>query len=180
MKHFVGFAYLAVFALSLTSPAVAMEVGTMFGVSRLAQDDESSTFVALPAAVLSEVVGLPSLYIYGFWTEQLALGQEFSFGTISDVDGDKVTSIFLGPRVTYYPQDHAMSGLYFTGQGVFRNLWGPWWGSTKKRYGAGPGLGYQWRRGEALVLRAEVRYRRWFMDEFTEEISLVLGLGARG
>ena len=151
----------------------------MFGVSRLAQDDGSSTFVALPTAVSSEVVGLPSLYIFGFQTEQLSLGQEFSFGTFSDVDGDKVTSFFLGPRVTYYPQDHAMSGLYFMGQGVFRHLWGRLV-STKKRYGAGPGLGYQWRRGEALILRAEVRYRRWFMDEFTEEISLVLGLGARG
>ena len=71
-----------------------------------------------------------------------------------------------------------MSGLYFMGQGSFRHLWGRRV-SVKKQYGAGPGLGYQWRRGEALVLRAEVRYRRWFLDEITEEISLILGLDVR-
>ena len=71
-----------------------------------------------------------------------------------------------------------MSGPYFMGQGVFTHVSPNYYGSENK-YAAGPGLGYQWRRGEVLVLRAEVRYRRWFEAE-RNEISLVLGLGARG
>ena len=58
MKHFVRFAYLAVFSLTLTSPALAgdadggIEVGTLFGVSHYSEGryvDESVTTVALPA-----------------------------------------------------------------------------------------------------------------------------------
>ena len=184
MKHFVRFAQLAVFSLTLTSPALAgggIEVGTLFGVSRysISDRDGSVTFVALPATPLSGVSGIPSLYISRFLAEQLSFGSEFSFGKISDSEDDtNLTSIFLGPRVAFYPQGHAISGPYFMGQGAFVHLRVT--SDSETEYAAGPGLGYQWRRGEALVLRAEVRYRRWFDGGGRNEISLLLGLGVRG
>ena len=101
MKHFVRFAYLAVFSLTLTSPALAgdadggIEVGTLFGGSRYADDYESLISVALPGAPVS-TTGIPSLYISRFLTEQqLSFGSEFSFGKVS-AEGNNFTSIFPG------------------------------------------------------------------------------------
>ena len=42
----------------------------------------------------------------------------------------------------------------------------------------GAGMGYRWRMGSGLVVRAEGGYRRWFDDFGTNEFSLLLGLGA--
>ena len=88
----------------------------------------------------------------------------------------------VGPRVTFYPYGHSMSGPYFMGQGVFSRLsfTEDETSEAHSNFGAGPGLGCQWRWRQALVLRAEVGYTRWFKHGGGNQMSYSLGLGVRG
>ena len=188
------FTVLVVAAALMTSPALAfgdglrdalgdIEVGTLFGYTSISSpNSDASTVVALPGG--SGVFGNPSLYISRFLTEQLSFGSEVSFGRITDSEDDidsTISAIFVGPRVAFYPQGHAISGPYFMGKGAFMR------GSTtvgdysdsEKAYAAGLCVGYQWRQG-ALVLRAEGGAKQWWFDEGEKnEIFLLLGLGVR-
>ena len=182
---------MAVFSVILNTPAVAhsaaggIEVGTIFGISRYRDDDVLTTSVGFPG----------SAYISGFLIEKLSLGAEFSYGKISfeeDASWEEDESLTLyavavGPRVTFHPYGHSMSGPYFMGQGVFSRLsftedefMEDETSEAYNNFGAGPGLGCQWRWRQALVLRAEVGYTRWFKHGGGNQMSYSLGLGVRG
>ena len=73
-----------------------------------------------------------------------------------------------------------MSGPYILGLGALARVAtdGTGFDESETDFSAGAGLGYQWRLGSALVLRAEGRYRRWFNEEIND-LSLIIGLGTR-
>ena len=115
---------MAVFSVILNTPAVAhsaaggIEVGTIFGISRYRDDDGLTTSVGLPG----------SAYISGFLIEKLSLGAEFTYAKMSfeedaswweEDESLTLYAVAVGPRVTFYPYGHSMSGPYFMGQGVF-------------------------------------------------------------
>ena len=178
---------MAVFSVILNTPAVAhsvaggIEVGTIFGISRYRHDDGLTTSVGLPG----------SAYISGFLIEKLSLGAEFAYAKMSfeedaswweEDESLTLYAVAVGPRVTFYPYGHSMSGPYFMGQGVFSrfSFTEDETSEAYNNFAAGPGLGCQWRWRQALVLRAEVRYKRWFKHGGGNQMSYSLGLGVRG
>ena len=165
------------------APATGIEIGTRFGFSRFFSEGEGITSIGMPAGAAGAwgIFGYPSLYVSWFPSEQLAIGPEFSLGTLS-FDGDSVSSLYLGGQGAFFLQSNAVSGLYLQGNGALIGLYGE--GDSEHIFSAGAGLGYQWRVGSAFVVKAEGRYRRWFneFEEFEEglnDFSLTLGLGTR-
>ncbi len=164
--------------------ATGVEIGTLFGLSHLSDEDDGLTFIGVPTLsdFPSAALGNPSLYVSWFPSEQLALGPEFSLGRISlgidEVDEDfTLTTLYLGGRGAFFPQGNAVSGPYLSGHvalGIVDDE-----DDSESEFSAGAGLGYRWHLGPAFVLRAEGRYRRWFDDEGPNDFSLLLGLGTR-
>ena len=178
-------------AMGTEEAATGIEIGTLFGLSVLADDDNSMTVLGVPGG-LSGTTGNPSLYVLWFPNEQLAIGPEFGFGRFSMhlkeeyEEGElSVTFLYLGGRGTFFLQSNAMSGTYITGHGALSHfgfssdLGWPLGGSeSETNFSAGAGLGYQWRLGPDFLLRTEGRYRYWFDDE-VNDFSFLLGLGTR-
>ena len=123
-----------------------------------------------------EFFGNSSLYVSWFPNEQLAIGPEFSFGRFS-LDGDGITSLYLGGRGAFFLQSNAMSSPYILGHGALLVINDSDF-ESESDFSIGAGLGYQWRLGSALVLRAEGRYQYWF-DVEVNDFSFLLGLGTR-
>ena len=159
-----------------TDSVRGFEIGTLFGLTRHSADGEGATIIGLPSSPTLGIPGIPSLYVSWFPVANMSVGSEFSAGrTAGDVFG--ITSLYFGGRGTYFPLGTARPGLYVFCQGAVRHF------DLRERpsvtdLAAGGGLGYRWRLGPAFVLRAEGRYRRWF-DDGVNDISLLLGLGAR-
>ena len=166
--------------------APEVEIGTLFGLShRLVESDSgiataTLTHIGVPAALPPVRVGfsfpyIPSLYLLWFPSEKLAIGPEFSFGRSSS-NGDGITSLYLGGRSAFFLQSNSMSSPYIMGHGALLFIDSD--AESETDFSAGAGLGYQWRLGSALVLRAEGQYRRWFNEEIND-LSLIIGLGTR-
>ena len=131
--------------------------------------------IGAPGGLIGGIFGFPSLYVSWFPNENLSIGPEFNVGRFS-VDGDGLTSLYLGGRGAFFPQSNATSGVYILGLGALLVLSDEY--DSETEFSAGAGLGYQWRLGPAFVLRAEGRYRRWF-DEEINNFSFLIGLGTR-
>ena len=167
-----------------------VELGILFGVSRLSDDTGSWTMVQLPGGgVLGRVGPLPSLHVSWLTSEQLAIGPEFAFWRTSysieveDAREDldlSISAFMMGGRAALYPAGNSIPGIYLLGQGSLSWLDAEFAGNDESEtdYSVGFGMGYQWRIGPALVLRMEAQYRRW-LDSETDNYSLVLGLGTR-
>ena len=162
-------------AMGTEESATGIEIGTLFGLSHLSSNGDGITTIGVPSAPLA-FFGNPSLYISWFPNEQLAIGPEFSFGRFSS-DGDGITSLYLGGRGAFFLQSNPMSSPYILGHGALLVI-NDSDAESESDFSIGAGLGYQWRLGSALVLRAEGRYRRWFDDE-VNDFSFLLGLGTR-
>ena len=158
--------------------ATGIEIGTLFGLSHLSSNGDGITTIGVPSAPLA-FFGNPSLYISWFPNEQLAIGPEFSLGRFS-LDGVGITSLYLGGRGAFSLRTNKMSGPYILGLGALARVAtdGTGFDESETDFSAGAGLGYQWRLGSALVLRAEGQYRRWFSEE-VNDLSLIIGLGTR-
>ena len=155
--------------------ATGIEIGTLFGLSHLFSNGEGITTIGVPRAPV-EFFGNSSLYVSWFPNEQLAIGPEFSFGRFS-LDGDGITSLYLGGRGAFFLQSNAMSSPYILGHGALLVINDSDF-ESESDFSIGAGLGYQWRLGSALVLRAEGRYQYWF-DVEVNDFSFLLGLGTR-
>ena len=155
--------------------ATGIEIGTLFGLSHLSSNGDGITIIGVPSAPLA-FFGNPSLYVSWFPNEQLAIGPEFSLGRLSG-EYFSATSLYLGGRGAFFLQSNAMSSPYIMGHGALLVTNG-FDAESETDFSAGAGLGYQWRLGSALVLRAEGRYRYWFDDE-VNDFSFLLGLGTR-
>lgn len=157
------------------------EIGTLFGLSRLSIAGEGLTLIGIPLAPVSGVTRnpYPSIYVSWFPVERFSIGTEFSLGRTSDAFGDEshFTSFHLAGRGAYHLVGVATSGAYAFGRGAIRTTSVGESGSATDG-SLGGGLGYRWRVGSGLVVRAEGGYRRWFDDAGTNEFSLLLGLGA--
>ncbi len=138
-------------------------------------DGDGITMIGAPGGFITGIFGTPSLYVSWFPSEKLTIGPEFNFGRIA-VDGDGITSIYLGGRGAFFPNSNAIPGVYILGQSALIVLSDEY--DSETDFSAGAGLGYQWRLGPAFVLRAEGRDRLWFEDE-VNDFSLLLGLGTR-
>ncbi len=171
------------------APTQEVEIGTLFGLSRLSSDGGSVTMIGVPVPPIIYFPSIvPSLSVSWFPSEKVTLGPEFSFGRISidygyDDDDDydlSDTTFYLGCRSAFFPKSNSMPGPYMLGLGA--------WAVTAhsgapldigySNYSAGFGLGYQWFQGTSFVLRSEGRYRRWF-DPPINELALIFGLGTR-
>ena len=172
-----------------SAPAAKVEMGILFGASRLSEDSYSVSVVQLPGGVglWSGPDSLPTLYLTWLASDKLAIGPELSFGRISsefehggEVFDMDITTLMLGGRAAFSPAGDFMPGFYLLGQGsmswVGMEDYEDDWSETD--YSAGLGMGYQWRLGPAALMRVEGQYRRWF-DAEMEVFSLVLGLGTR-
>ena len=166
--------------------ATGVEIGTLFGLSRRVVEGrfESATLThtGVPGPGPTIFVHpawrphyIPSLYVFWFPSGKLTVGPEFSFGHISN-DGSGVTTLHLGWRAANHLRSNTVSGAYVLTQVALATVSGD--SGSETDFSAGGGLGYQWRLGSALVLRAEGGYRRWFDGE-VNDFSLLLGLGTR-
>ena len=162
-------------AMGTEEAAAGIEIGTLFGLSHLSSNGDGITIIGVPSAPLA-FFGNPSLYVSWFPNEQLAIGPEFSLGHFSS-DGDGITSLYLGGRSAFFLQSNAMSSSYIMGHGALLVISASD-AESETDFSVGAGLGYQWRLGSALVLRAEGQYRRWF-NEKINDLSLIIGLGTR-
>lgn len=167
-----------------TEPAAGgVEIGTLFGFSRISSGDDALTMLGLPGALGN---GNPALYVSWFPSDKLAIGTDFSVTSLWS-NGSSSASFYLGGRTEFFPQGSARSGVYILGQGAL--VAGT--GHSDNQFAAGAGIGERWRLGPVFVVRAELRYRRWFRGrtqyygllgydpDDTHEISVVIGLGAR-
>ena len=167
-----------------------VEIGTLFGLSRRVVELQSffggSDSVTLTHSGIPAGPGLalhpsrhphyiPSLYVSWFPSEKLSVGPVFSLGRISQ-DGSSFTTLHLEGRTAFHIRSSTMSGAYLLARGALAAVAGD--SESETDSSAGAGLGYQWRLGSALVLRAEGGYRRWFDGE-VNDFSLLLGLGTR-
>ena len=164
--------------------ASGAEIGTIFGLSRVSNarfstDEEGTTYIGLPSAIGSSLLGVPSIYVTWFVDERFSIGPEFSLGRMSG-DGDAFTSLYLAGRTAFHSRGIATSDAYVFGRGAIRVVSAMFFGDSESDtdVGLGAGLGYRWRVGSRLVARVEGGYRRWF-DAANNEFSLLLGLGAR-
>lgn len=189
-------AVLVSFVLTI-SPALGaadFEVGTQFGMSYLfgtdADDSTSITYMRLPSSASLDIVSPTSLYATWFPSKNFAVGPEFSLGRFSvaqEVWGERedagITSFYLGGRAAYFLRGHAVSNPYVLGRvstTIFSgdDIW--WFDESETLISFGVGVGYQWRIGPALVLRAEGQYQRTLIDdESINDLSLIIGLGTR-
>ncbi len=165
------------------APATAVEIGMLLGLSRFPSDE--TTHIMVPSTPsLFAPPGNPSLYVSWFPSEQLSLGSEFSFGSLSGDSSPEITTLYLGGQGALFLRSNAVSGPYLLGNGALIGLYGE--SASDHAFTSGGGLGYQWRVGPAFVLRTEGRYRQWFHGEEVpliadgaNEFSLFLGLGTR-
>ena len=158
------------------APATGVEVGTLFGFAYSL--DRKVTVIGGPSTpVLSWAPGIPSLYVWWFPSERLALGPEFSLGMVSDGE-DSLTELYLGVRGAFFTMgSNAVSSPYLLVNGSLQELAVD--GGSNTYFAAEAGLGYQKRVGSAFVLRAEGRYQRWFRDETNRGLLFSIGLGTR-
>ena len=170
--------------------APEVEIGTLFGLSRRVlnfnwfgnSETVTLTHIGVPTAPnllflhpAHRPYYIPSLYVLWFPSEKLSIGPEFSLGRSSS-DGDGITSLYLGGRGVFSLRTNTMSSPYILGLGALATVAGD--DESETDFSGGAGLGYQWRLGSALVLRAEGQYRRWF-NEKINDLSLIIGLGTR-
>ena len=199
----LGFVILVslIFPIVPTS-AIDFEIGTQFGISHLVPnvDDDyavSLTYTRFPSGSFFDISSTPpSIYATWFLKQHFAIGPEFSFGnTILHEDSweegnTNITSLYFGGRAAYFLRNYTMSSPYvltrvsmatFHGEGpLFID------GSTTLT-SFGVGLGYQWRIGQAFVLRTEGQYHRVSLsfeddfngDETANEFSFIIGIGTR-
>ncbi len=190
---------LIVLTVSLISPitltfANDFEFGTQFGISRFTPDDGDSTasitYSQFPSAIMSFGTTPTLLYATWFPTDMFAIGPEFSYGRVSiseEIWGEEntsnITSIYMGGRVSFYILGHSTSSPYLFGHVSQTILSGDEtfiFDSDETLSNIGFGVGYQWRVGSAIVLRAEGHYHRIFFDEENaNEYSLTFRIGNR-
>ena len=205
----LGFVTLVSFIFPIVpTSAIDFEIGTQFGVSRLVPDLDddyaaSLTYTRLPSGAFFDVSSTPpSIYATWFLGQHFAIGPEFSFGsTVLHADSEdfedsweeentNITALYFGGRAAYFLRNYTRSSPYiltrvsmatFHGEGsLFLDG-----GATLRSFGAG--LGYQWRIGQAFVLRTEGQYHRVFLsfeddfngDETANEFSFIIGIGSR-
>ncbi len=159
--------------------ASGAEIGTLFGVSHFNTDGVGATLIGVPSALGSSIAGNPSIYVSWFLDERFSIGPEFSLGRTSG-EGAAFTSLYLAGRGAFHSGGNATSGAYVFGRGAIRVVSAEASGESESEtdVSLGAGLGYRWRVGSGLVVRAEGGYRRWFDDAGTNDFSLLLGLGA--
>ena len=144
--------------------AAKVEMGMLFGFSRLSDDTGSVDITQLPGGGEGWFgsASLPSLYVSWLAGERLAIGPEFSFGRYSwgDVieDGGEeftidISSLHLGGRAAFFPGGDSMPGIYLLGHGSLSWVDGEFLGDDGSRtdYSAGLGMGYQWRVGPGAL-----------------------------
>lgn len=185
-----------VFVVSALSPALEttdFEVGTQFGMSYLFSsdaDDSTTTYIRLPSSPSLDIVSPTSLYATWFPSKNFAVGPEFSLGRFSvarEVWGERVdsgvTSFYLGGRAAYFRHGYDVSNPYVLGRVSTMILSGDdirGFDESETLISFGVGVGYQWRIGPALVLRAEGQYQRTLIDdENIDDLSFIIGLGTR-
>ncbi len=202
----IAFLMLAAAPIATGSPTVNptfdFEIGTQFGMSHLMPDSEDSstasiTFTRLPSGTFVDIGSSPtSLCATVFFGKHFAMGSEFGFGRISvsdeSWDGEdtgSITTLHLAGRATYFPFRHFVSSPYVFGR-ITRTIFS---GEDILFFDAddlflaslGGGFGYQWRIGDAFVLRTEAQYQRVFDDDTIDadgnahEFSFIIGIGTR-
>ena len=155
------------------------EVGTLFGVSHSRAADENLATISVPGSPLGAIASisfLPVLYVSWFPSEQVSIGPEVNFGTVSS-DESILATLSFGGQATFFFQSNSMSGSYITGRASLLVSTSVWTDSGTD-YAIGGGLGHQWRIGPAFVLRMEGVYQRWF-DAEINNVLFILGLGTR-
>lgn len=190
---------LIVLSISLISPIVPtfaadFEFGTQFGISRLVPDEDDSTvtltYMQFPSAIMNFGTTPTLLYATWFPSKMFAIGPEFSYGRISlteeywgEDDVTNLTSLYMGGRVALYFLGHSTSSPYLFGRISQTILNGDdtfIFESDETLSSIGLGIGYQWRIGASIVLRAEGHYHRVFVDEENaNEYSLTFRFGNR-
>ena len=195
--------------LAVPTSAADFEIGTQFGLSHLVPsvDDDYSvsvTYTRVPSGAFFDISSTPtSIYATWFLGKHVAIGPEFSFGSTSFSDNTEdfedasgaenpnITSLYLGGRVAYFLRNHTMSSPYVLGRVSTATFGGTaplFLDGNVTVIGFGAGLGYQWRIGQAFVLRTEGQYHRMSMsleDDFSSEnetaneFSFIIGLGTR-
>lgn len=157
-----------------------VEIGTLFGFSQIGEEDgDGHTSIGAPvSAVFSSILENPSIYISWFLDERFSISPEFGLGRASG-GRENITSLYLAGRGAFHPRGGSASGVYGFGRVALRAIsWDLRGESDSVRDSSlGAGLGYRWRVGNGLVVRAEGGYRRWFDDKLNE-FSVLLGLGA--
>ena len=101
--------------------ASGVEIGTLFGLSRISTGGEGATLIGLPSALGSSVLGNPSIYVSWFPDERFSIGPEFSLGRFSG-EGVSFTSAYLAGRIAFHSGGATMSGAYVFGRGALRYI----------------------------------------------------------
>ena len=188
--------------------AIDFEIGTQFGVSHLVPnvDDDyagSLTYTRGPSGAFFDISSTPpSIYATWFIGKHFAIGPEFSFGsTVFHADSEyvedsweeentNIMSLYLGGRAAYFLRNYTRSSPYIltrVSMATFHGEGPLFLDGSATLISFGGGLGYQWRIGQAFVLRTEGQYQRVFLsfeddfggDETANEFSFIIGIGTR-
>lgn len=182
--------------------AIDFEIGTQFGISHLVPDIDddygvSLTYTRAPSGSFFDISSTPpSIYATWFLGQHFAIGPEFSFGSTIlhddswEDENTNITSLYFGGRAAYFLRNYTRSSPYVLTRVSIATFHGGGdlfidGSATLTSFGAG--LGYQWRIGQAFVLRTEGQYHRVFLsleDEFNDnetanEFSFIIGVGTR-
>ncbi len=188
-----------VFFILVTVPALGtteFEIGTRFGISHIIPEADGSTtsltYTRLPSSTLLDISSPTSLYATWFPSQQFGIGPEFSFGRTSvsseywgESETESITILYLGGRVLYFLQSHAVSNPYVLGRvstTIFNAEDAFFDGGNQTLINFGIGLGYQWCIDSAFVMRVEAQYQRLLLPDEegnANEFSLIFGIGTR-
>lgn len=155
-----------------------LELGMRGGMSVVTRDGNSQTIIGLPH---SGYLGPPTVYATAFVGERTAIEPQLGIARGSSSFGGSQTLATFGlqlmqfgaanPAVSASPFAFATAGLVNASAGG---------GHSSTLYQLGGGAGYRTVVRDALGLRVEGRYRRYFFegDAGHHEFSLLLGFGA--
>lgn len=188
--------------------AIDFEIGTQFGISHFVPDVDddyavSLTYTRVPSGSFFDISSTPpSIYATWFIGQHFAIGPEFSFGSTVfhedlgdfedswEAENTNVTSLCFGGRAAYFLRNYTISSPYVLSRVSMATFHGEgplFFDGSATFTSFGVGLGYQWRIGQAFVLRTEGQYHRVFLsfeddfngDEAANEFSFIIGIGTR-
>jgi hypothetical protein len=146
------------------------EIGTHLGASILIPSEGSTeTVIGIPGA--GTAAGLfPPLYLT-IYTQHVMIEPQIAFFYESSGSNGLINAAL---QLGYLVNKESKGSPYFAGHFLTVNAFGNG-GSTE--WAAGASLGYRQLVRDALALRVEARYRRYFESDLND-IGLLIGIGA--
>lgn len=156
-------------AMATAQERPALEIGMKVGLSvqraEFAGETETLTMFNIPTG---------SMYLSFFPSDNVLIEPELSFDWASDGD-DSITSLGLVGWISFAPAGVTTNSIYFGAAPTLQ--YARFGGEGESEWGAAGRIGYRIIAGDALAVRFEAGYARWF-DEEINVFTAQIGIGA--